>query len=146
MVVCAAVGEDHRGSRTELRTGGNDVKALNGSARARKSARSRAHAADANHTCPGGKKLGSHTGGLGLEGAFRHWGGVRLTIVNQALKTENTVGSLIRKQVLQRITCKPAKSGLRISISPPPHHASRAPASEKLRPSQPMEAREKSPE
>jgi hypothetical protein len=33
MVVCAAVGEDHRGSRTELRTGGNDVKALNGSAR-----------------------------------------------------------------------------------------------------------------
>jgi hypothetical protein len=49
------------------------VKALNGSARVRKSARSRANTSDANHTCPGAKELASHTGGLGLEGAFRHW-------------------------------------------------------------------------
>jgi hypothetical protein len=33
-------------------------------------------------------------------------------------------GGLIRKQVLQRIAGQPAKSCLRISISPPPHHAS----------------------
>jgi len=33
-------------------------------------------------------------------------------------------GKLIRKQVLQRIAGQPAKSRLRISISPPPHHAS----------------------
>jgi hypothetical protein len=31
---------------------------------------------------------------------------------------------LIRKQVLQRIAGQPTKSCLRISISPPPHHAS----------------------
>jgi hypothetical protein len=33
-------------------------------------------------------------------------------------------GELIRKQVLQRIAGQPAKSCLRISINPPPHHAS----------------------
>jgi len=55
-------------------------------------------------------------------------------------------GRLIRKQVLQRIAGQPAKSLPRISIGPPPHHASWAPASKKLRPSQPMEARKESPE
>jgi hypothetical protein len=33
-------------------------------------------------------------------------------------------GKLIGKQVLQRIAGQPAESRLRISISPPPHHAS----------------------